>query len=47
METWGLRLKDTVTEGNSPWWFTTRGAVALETWATAPSGTDCPVALFR
>ena len=37
----GARLKESVTTGNWPWWFTVMGAFISSTWVKAASGT-CP-----
>ena len=42
-DTFGLRLKDTVTDGICPEWFTDSGPTARESFATVPSGTRLPV----
>jgi hypothetical protein len=39
----GARLKEIVTAGNWPSWFTARGAILFSKWATALSGTTLPV----
>ena len=41
--TFGARLKNTVTEGNRPWWFTWMGPVPIWNFVTAVSGTVWPV----
>src|SRR5271157_1169656 len=40
----GARLKERVTEGNTPEWFTDRGAVAARKWVKAARGTMPPPA---
>ena len=40
----GARLKETVTDGNCPWWFTASGAVLGSNWVIALSGTSPPEA---
>ncbi len=41
--TFGARLKNTVTDGNRPWWFTWMGPVPVRNFVTAVSGTVWPV----
>ena len=38
----GLRLKDSVTAGNCPWWLTVSGLTPLLIRATADNGTSAP-----
>ncbi len=47
IDTPGLRLNDTVTDGKPPWWLMTSGAVSVVTEATCDSGTGAPLDVWR
>ena len=43
----GARLKESVTTGNWPWWFTVIGTEVISTWLNALSGTWPPLGNTR